>query len=78
MESRKMQPSPKNNDPKREDPKNEDQQRKDQPPAEPEIGGREFGQVIEPMQAQMASENEGLADKPKETDSKTKKKEKAA
>jgi hypothetical protein len=26
------------------------------------IGGREFGQVIEPMQAQMASENEGLTD----------------
>jgi hypothetical protein len=25
-------------------------------------GGREFGQVIEPMQAQMASGNEGLAD----------------
>jgi hypothetical protein len=28
------------------------------------IGGREFGQVIEPMQAQMASENEGLAESP--------------
>jgi hypothetical protein len=27
------------------------------------IGGREFGQVIEPMQAQMASENEGLTDR---------------
>jgi hypothetical protein len=26
------------------------------------IGGREFGQVIEPMQAQMASGNEGLAE----------------
>jgi hypothetical protein len=26
------------------------------------IGGREFGQVIEPMQAEMASENEGLTD----------------
>ena len=26
------------------------------------IGGREFGQVIEPMQAQMASGNDGLAD----------------
>lgn len=25
-------------------------------------GGREFGQVIEPMQAQMASGNEGLAE----------------
>ena len=30
--------------------------------SENQIGGREFGQVIEPMQAQMASENEGLAD----------------
>jgi hypothetical protein len=27
-----------------------------------DIGGREFGQVIEPMQAQMASENDGLAE----------------
>lgn len=26
------------------------------------MGGREFGQVIEPMQAQMASGNEGLAE----------------
>jgi len=28
-----------------------------------EVGGREFGQVIEPMQSQMASGNEGLTDK---------------
>lgn len=28
----------------------------------PSMGGREFGQVIEPMQAQMASGNEGLAE----------------
>lgn len=28
------------------------------------IGGREFGNVIEPMQAQMASGNEGLAAQP--------------
>ena len=27
-----------------------------------DIGGREFGQVIDPTQAQMASENEGLTD----------------
>lgn len=28
-----------------------------------EVGGREFGQVVEPMQAQMASGNDGLAEK---------------
>ncbi|HEV2276883.1 MAG TPA: hypothetical protein VGS02_01830 [Acidobacteriaceae bacterium] len=26
------------------------------------LGGREFGEVVEPMQAQMASGNEGLAE----------------
>jgi hypothetical protein len=44
-------------------------------------GGREFGQVIEPMQAQMASENEGLAESPKSAPAKkegTRNKHKAA
>ena len=27
----------------------------------PQVGGREFGNVIEPLQAQMASGNKGLA-----------------
>lgn len=43
---------------KGEEPKHEE------PPPGTGIGGREFGQVIEPMQAQMASENEGLTEKP--------------
>jgi ureidoglycolate hydrolase len=30
-------------------------------PQSERIGGREFGNVIEPMQAQMASGNQGLA-----------------
>jgi|HubBroStandDraft_5_1064220.scaffolds.fasta_scaffold359724_2 hypothetical protein len=38
------------------------------------IGGREFGQVIEPMQAEMASENDGLTEnstgKPRENQKK--------
>jgi hypothetical protein len=34
-----------------------------QPTPNQTVGGREFGQVIEPMQAQMASGNEGLTDK---------------
>lgn len=29
--------------------------------SKPQVGGREFGNVIEPMQAQMASGNKGLA-----------------
>lgn len=33
-------------------------------PAAKGIGGREFGNVIEPTQAQMASGNEGLAASP--------------
>ena len=37
-------------------------ERKGSQPSGDKIGGREFGQVIEPMQAQMASENEGLAE----------------
>jgi hypothetical protein len=49
---------------------------------EPETGGREFGQVIEPMQAQMASGNEGLTDqsatKPKHGEMKRAKKRKKA
>ena len=48
----------------------------EKPPASAEIGGREFGQVVEPMQAQMASGNEGLteksASKPKGTEKKKK------
>ncbi len=51
-------------------------------PMEPEIGGREFGQVIEPMQAEMASENEGLTDKqatkPKAHEMKKEKKQRKA
>lgn len=35
-------------------------QRQQQAEGQPESGGREFGNVIEPMQAQMASGNEGL------------------
>ncbi len=31
------------------------------------IGGREFGNVIEPMQAQMASGNQGLAAEPEKS-----------
>jgi hypothetical protein len=39
---------------------------------EPErIGGREFGNVIEPMQAQMASGNQGLAVEPEKPKRKT-------
>lgn len=34
--------------------------REEQPSGQ--VGGREFGNVIDPMQAQMASENRGLAD----------------
>jgi hypothetical protein len=34
--------------------------------SENQEGGREFGQVIDPMQAQMASGNEGLAEDPGE------------
>lgn len=56
--------------------------RRKEQPSEPEIGGREFGQVIEPMQAEMASENEGLADKqtvqPKESEMKKEKKPRKA
>jgi hypothetical protein len=44
-------------------PQSSTKDREEKPPMEPEIGGREFGQVIEPMQAEMASENEGLTDK---------------
>lgn len=35
------------------------------------IGGREFGNVIEPMQAQMASGNQGLAAQPEKSKKKT-------
>jgi hypothetical protein len=43
-------------------------ERKKQPatkkPRSEKVGGREFGNVIEPMQAQMASGNPGLAAEP--------------
>jgi len=43
------------------------------------VGGREFGQVIEPMQAQMASGNRGLAaDFGESAKKKTKSRKKAA
>lgn len=46
--------------------------------AEPErIGGREFGNVIEPTQAQMASGNRGLAAEPAQTKKKTARKKAA-
>lgn len=35
---------------------------KDQSSESQSIGGREFGQVVEPMQAEMASGNDGLAE----------------
>lgn len=71
MEPRNLQP-----DTKREEKKIEN------PPGGEEVGGREFGQVIEPMQAQMASGNEGLTEKPsahaKQGERKGEKKGKAA
>lgn len=36
--------------------------RKPQRSVSQSLGGREFGEVVEPMQAQMASGNEGLAE----------------
>ena len=36
--------------------------RKPQPSESQSLGGREFGEVVEPMQAQMASGNEGLTE----------------
>ena len=50
------------------------------PESDQQIGGREFGQVVEPMQAQMASGNEGLTDKTahQETDKTQKKGRKVA
>lgn len=48
-----MNPKEKKSSAKHE-PKNEDQ-------PQSEMGGREFGNVIEPTQAQMASSNKGLA-----------------
>jgi hypothetical protein len=52
-------------DPKKSKPSEEtDQQMTDhEEPRGTEVGGREFGQVIEPTQAQMASGNEGLVEK---------------
>lgn len=45
--------------------KNQHRVRKDEGHQESteDVGGREFGQVIDPLQAQMASGNEGLTDK---------------
>ncbi|HEX4039527.1 MAG TPA: hypothetical protein VHX37_15820 [Acidobacteriaceae bacterium] len=40
--------------------KRDSQTKRQEPTNHP--GGREFGNVIEPMQAEMASENRGLAD----------------
>lgn len=56
----------------------EAQERKQESVDREEIGGREFGQVIEPTQGQMASGNKGLtADVGKEKESGKKKSEAA-
>lgn len=53
MEPRKPQPEMKQHE----------ESKTGRPPEGKDVGGREFGQVIEPMQAQMASGNEGLTEK---------------
>jgi len=67
---------------KRHEPSLRSDQQKSEPPVEPEIGGRQFGQVTEPIQAEMASENDGLTDKqtaqPKESGMKKEKKPRKA
>jgi len=65
-------------EPNQHQPRVRSKEQKGGPPRGSEVGGREFGQVIEPTQAQMASGNEGLAEnhqkKPKKDEMKRRKK----